>query len=89
MAFFLGTIYDDEGRVCCQDAKVSLETVEREGRSQWYATVAASVGTPMMAGRKYRLVLGDGRSGECMVRRNTSASTEERAISVWGMGPLQ
>lgn len=86
--FVLGTIFDEQGQVCCKDAKVSLETVERNGRTEWYATVSASVGTPMLAGQKYRLVLGDGRSGECMVRRNTSASLEERAISIWGMGQL-
>lgn len=86
--FVLGTIFDEAGQVCCRDAKVSLETVERNGRTEWYATVSASVGTPMMSGQKYRLVLNDGRSGECMVRRNTSASLEERAISVRGMGTL-
>lgn len=87
--FVLGTIYDADGKVCVQNAKVSLETTERGGKTEWYATVSASVGTPMTAGQKYRLVLGDGRSGECMVRRNTSASVEERMISVWGMGPLK
>lgn len=87
--FVLGTILDGQGQVCCKDAKVSLETVERGGRTEWYATVSASVGTPMVAGQRYKLVLSDGRSGECMVRRNTSASLDERAISIWGMGALQ
>jgi len=87
--FMLGTILDEAGQVCVKDAKVSLETVERNGRTEWYATVSATVDTPMMAGQKYRIVLNDGRSGECMVRRNTSVSTEERAVSVWGMGVLK
>ena len=86
--FMLATIFDEAGQVCVKDAKVSLATVDRNGRTEWYATVSASVGAPMMAGQKYKLVLNDGRSGECMVRRNTSVSTEERAISVWGMGVL-
>jgi hypothetical protein len=87
--FVLGTIYDSEGKICCQNAKVSLEIMDRNGKTEWFATVSASVGTPMNAGEKYKLVLGDGRSGECMVRRNTSASLEERAISIWGMGELK
>lgn len=86
--FVLGTIYDAQGTVCCRNAKISLEITERDGRAEWYATVSASVDTPMTAGQKYRLVLGDGRSGDCMVRRNTSASLEERAIAIWGVGPL-
>lgn len=41
--FVLGTIDDEQGKVCCQSG---------------------------------------------MVRRNTSASLDERAISIWGVGPL-
>ncbi len=89
MAFFTGTIFKDDGSVCCEGVMVALEGAERGDRAEWYGTVSASVGIEMVAGQKYRLVLTDGRAGEFMVRRNTSAGPQDRAISIRGMGPLQ
>jgi hypothetical protein len=89
MAFFSGTIFKEDGSVCCEGVMVALERAERGEQAEWYGTVSASVGIEMLAGRKYRLVLTDGRSGEFAVQRNTSAGPQDRAISIRGLGPLK
>jgi hypothetical protein len=88
MAFFSGSIYKADGSVCCQGVMVALEQTEPSGSRDWYGTVSAKEGMDLTAGQKYRLVLADGRTGEFMVRRNTSAGGQDRAVSLQGMGPL-
>jgi hypothetical protein len=88
MAFFSGKVLNEDGSVCCDAARVSLEVTERDGATEWYGTISAPNGIAMVAGQKYRLVLSDGRSGQCVVRRNTTATPEQRAISFRGLGPL-
>lgn len=89
MAFFSGTIYDEDGKVCCENVRLSLDLTERGEGTSWHGTVSAGTGIEMLAGKKYRLVLADGRAGAFVVRRNTAASPEERAIAIWGVGPLE
>jgi hypothetical protein len=89
MAFFSGTIFKEDGSVCCEGVMVALEQAERKDQTDWYGTVSAAVGIEMVAGQKYRLVLTDGRAGEFMVRRNTWAGPQDRAISIRGLGPLK
>jgi surface antigen len=89
MAFFNGRILKEDGNICCEGVMVALEQAERGEPAEWYGTVSAAVGIEMVAGQKYRLVLADGRSGEFMVRRNTSAGPQDRAISIQGLGPLE
>jgi hypothetical protein len=89
MAFFTGTIFKEDGSVCCAKVMVALEPEESEQQGTWYGTVSAAVGIDMVAGTKYRLVLSDGRAAQCMVRRNTSAGPQDRAISIQGLGPLK
>jgi hypothetical protein len=89
MPFYSASIYKEDGSVCCQGVMVALERMERDGAADWFGTISATEGMELMAGQKYRLVLTDGRSGEFMVRRNTSAGGQERAVSLQGMGPLK
>jgi hypothetical protein len=89
MAFFNGTIYKDDGSVCCQEVMVSLEQAERSGGPEWYGTVQSRQAIDMVSGQRYRLVLADGRSGDFLVRRNTSAGGEARAVAIQGMSPLK
>jgi hypothetical protein len=88
MAFFSGSIYKADGSICCQGVLVALEQREPGGGRDWYGTVSAKEGMDLAAGQKYRLVLADGRTGEFMVRRNTSAGGQDRAVSLVGLGPL-
>lgn len=89
MPFYSASIYKQDGSVCCQGVVVSLEGMERDGAPEWFGTISAKEGMELLAGQKYRLVLTDGRAGEFMVRRNTSAGGQERAVSLQGMGPLK
>lgn len=89
MAFFSGTIFKEDGSVCCERVMVALQLAEDGAQTEWYGTVSVSVGIDMVAGHKYRLVLTDGRAGEFMVRRNTSAGPQDRAISILGLGALK
>jgi len=89
MPFYSASIYKEDGSVCCQGVMVSLEGMDRDGAADWFGTISAREGMELLAGQKYRLVLTDGRSGQFMVRRNTSAGGQERAVSLQGMGPLQ
>jgi hypothetical protein len=88
MAFFNGSIYKADGSLCCQGVMVALEQADGGRRQDWYATASAKEGMDLVAGQKYRLVLADGRSGEFIVRRNTSAGGQDRAVSLFGVGPL-
>ena len=87
MPFYSASIYKEDGSVCCEGVMVSLDRMEGDAHA-WFGTVSAKEGMELMAGHKYRLVLTDGRSGEFMVRRNTSAGGQDRAVSLQGMGPL-
>jgi hypothetical protein len=89
MPFYSASIYKEDGSVCCQGVMISLERMDRDGAADWFGTVSAKEGMDLVAGHKYRLVLTDGRSGEFMVRRNTSAGGQDRAVSLQGMGPLK
>jgi hypothetical protein len=89
MPFFNGTIYKDDGSVCCEQVMVSLEQAERTGGPEWYGTVQSRQAIDLVAGKRYRLLLADGRTGDFTVRRNTSAGGEARAIAIQGMSPLK
>lgn len=89
MPFFTGSIYKEDGSVCCEQVMVSLEKAERTDGPEWYGTVQANQAIDMVAGQRYRLVLADGRTADFMVRRNTSAGGESRAIAIHGMSPLK
>jgi 2-oxoglutarate dehydrogenase complex dehydrogenase (E1) component-like enzyme len=67
---------------------VTIEETEREGARGWYGTVTAEHLTGLVAGRKYRITLEDGRTGDFVVRRNTIASGDDRAVAIHGMGTL-
>lgn len=89
MPFFQGSIYQPDGRVCCEGVMVSLEQTERAGAREWYGTVSAKATMDLVAGQRYRLVLADGRGADFMVRRNTSAGGQDRAVAIQGLGPLK
>ncbi len=89
MPFFSGSIQKEDGSVCCEHAMISLEQADRPGVTEWYGTVQADQAVDLVAGRRYRLVLADGRAGEFMVRRNTAAGGESRAVAIHGMTPLK
>jgi len=89
MPFHRCTIRQDDGTDVAQDVQVSLEETTREGVVEWHATITVTHLTSLVAGQKYRLVLDDGRSGEFLVRRNTYAGGENRAVAIHGMGPLK
>ncbi len=89
MPFHRCAIRQDDGTDVAQDVQVSLEETTREGVVEWHATITVTHLTNLVAGQKYRLVLDDGRSGDFLVRRNTYAGGENRAVAIHGMGPLQ
>jgi len=89
MPFYNASIYKEDGSVCCQGVMVSLDGMDQAGAAGWMGTISAKEGVELLAGRRYRLVLTDGRAGEFMVRRNTSAGGEDRAVSLQGMGPMR
>ncbi len=43
----------------------------------------------LVSGQRYRLTLDDGRTGEFLVRRNTSAGETNRAVSIKGTSTLK
>lgn len=89
MPFHRCAIRRDDGTDVAQDVQVSLQETTREGVVEWHATITVTHLTNLVAGQKYRLVLDDGRSGEFLVRRNTYAGGENRAVAIHGMGPLK
>ncbi len=87
MPFFRCTIYECGGNPIAQDVMVTLAETERDN---WFGTITAEHLTTLTAGERYSLTLGDGRTGEFVVQRNTMAGQEEdRAISIRGAGPLE
>ena len=89
MAFYRCAICQENGSPVAKDITVTLEQTEYEGVTQWYGTITATHVTSLMAGRRYRLTLEDGRTGEFLVRRNTSAGETNRAVSIKGTGALK
>lgn len=91
MAFHRCTIHDDTGVMVCENVSLTIEEAERNGTVEWYGTVSVSHTTPLMPGTVYRIVLDNGRSGVCEVRRNTMAGGArgtERAVAIFGTGRL-
>ncbi len=80
-------LYD--GSVVARDVDVALEEMDREGGPQWFGTITVAHLTDLSAGQKYRIMLDDGRTGEFLVRRNTSAGGTNRAVAIHGTGPLR
>jgi len=89
MPFHRCAICLDDGSVLAKDVDVALEEMDRDGAPQWYGTITVTHVTTLSAGQKYRLMLDDGRTGEFLVRRNTSAGGASRAVAIHGMSPLR
>jgi hypothetical protein len=79
----------EDGSTLAESVDVMLEEVERKGATEWHGTMSITHLTELETGRRYRLVLDDGRTGEFMVRRNTFAGGTNRAVAIQGTGPLQ
>lgn len=88
MPFYRCTICQDDGTEVCKDVTVTIETTDSNGHSEWYGTITVRHVDALEAGKRYRLVLEDGRSGEFLVRRNTFAGGESRAVAIRGTGAL-
>lgn len=80
-------IHDEDGSVLATGVRLYLEDETPDG-GEWRGTLSAAQLAALSAGRCYRLVLDDGRTGEFSVRRNTSAGGEDRAVACHGKGPL-
>ncbi len=89
MPFYNCTICQEDGSTVAQDVTVVLELVEHDGANEWYGTITVTHQASLEAGQKYRLALDDGRTGDFLVRRNTSAGEVNRAVAIRGMGPLK
>ena len=85
MPFYQCTICHEDGSRIAEGVRVAIEDA---GGSSWFGTITADALTGLAAGRQYRIVLGDGRSGSFRVRRNTIAGETDRAIAITGIGPL-
>lgn len=71
-----------------QNVDVAIEETIRGSVTEWYGTITVRHLTGLVAGQRYRLTLDDGRTGEFVVRRNTVAGGDNRAVAVRGTGPL-
>lgn len=89
MPFHRCTICLEDGSTLSEDVTVVIEETERGGAKEWYGTITVSHRIPLTPGQRYRLVLGDGRAGDFMVRRNTFAGDTSRAVAIHGTGPLK
>ncbi len=89
MPFHRCTISMENGPTVSRDVTVVLEETERDGVPAWYGTITTDHRIELTPGRRYRLVLGDGRTGEFLVRRNTFAGETNRAVAINGIGPLK
>ncbi len=89
MPFHRCAICLDDGSVVAKDVDIALEEMDRDGVPQWYGTITVTHLTTPSAGQKYRLILDDGRTGEFLVRRNTSAGGASRAVAIHGTSPLR
>ena len=85
MAFHRCTIQREDGTVLVTGAQVNIE----EGAESWSGTIAVTHLDEVIAGGRYRIVLDDGRCGEFVVRRNTYAGGEIRAVACHGEGALR
>ncbi len=87
--FHLCEISDADGRLVAHDIRIALEEGTVATAAPWYGTITATDETELIAGRTYRIVLDDGRSGTFRVRRNTFAGDVNRAVAADGIEPLQ
>jgi hypothetical protein len=78
------SILQEDGTMLVQNVEAAIEETTHE----WYATLRGTQVTGLISGRRYRLTLDDGRAGEFIVRRNTVAGGDDRAVAVRGTGPL-
>lgn len=88
MAFHRCSIYQEDGNPVATDVTATIEQTEREGVAEWYGTITVTHRIALASGQRYRLVLGDGRKGEFIVRRSTFAGGVDRAVAIRGTGPL-
>ena len=88
MAFYQCAICLSDGSPVAERVTVTIEETNHAGVRSWYGTVTAGHLTPLSAGKTYRITLEDGRTGEFVVRRNTFAGGENRAVSIHGTGTL-
>jgi hypothetical protein len=88
MAFYNCTICLEDGTDIAENVKVSIEETGRGGDSGWHGTITIQHLTTLEAGQKYKIVLPDGREGDFVVRRNTYAGGEDRAVAIHGLGPF-
>lgn len=86
MAFHNCTLKTSDGKIVATEVSVNVE--ESGGEGNWYGTISITHLVDLEAGKTYMLVLGDGRTGEFCVQRNTFAGGEDRAVSFRGTGPL-
>lgn len=85
MPFYQCTIRGEDGSQIAEGVRVMIE--DTSDRS-WFGTITADTLTGLAAGRQYRIVLGDGRSGSFRVKRNTVAGEQDRSIAITGIGAL-
>jgi hypothetical protein len=85
MPFYQCTICGEDGSHIADGVRVLIEDASATG---WYGTITAAALTGLAAGRQYRIVLGDGRSGSFRVKRNTVAGEQDRSIAITGIGAL-
>ena len=83
------TIHQEDGTLVAADVQLYLEEIERDGVGEWYGTISVTESMSLLAGHRYRCVLDDGRTGEFLVRRNTSAGGSDRAAAFRGTGVLR
>ena len=88
MPFYSCRICQPDGSALAENVRVSIEAREPTDTAEWYGTLTITHLTQLDAGRRYRLVLDDGRTGEFVVRRNTFAGGVDRAVAIVGAGPL-
>lgn len=89
MPFHRCVICHEDGSQVAKDVDVTLEEIERDGVVEWIGTITVTHLANLVAGQRYRLELDDGRTGEFFVRRNTFAGGMNRAVAIYGTGPLQ
>jgi len=86
MAFHNCSVRTADGVTVATEVRVNVE--DGTGEDNWYGTISITHLVALEAGQTYQLVLGDGRTGEFCVQRNTFAGGEDRAVSFRGVGPL-
>jgi len=88
MPFHHCTIRTEDGGMVAESVDVNLE-LSREDGTEWHGTMTITHLTSLESGRRYQIVLDDGRKAEFMVRRNTFAGGTSRAVAIQGMSPLR